>query len=208
MSSGKPEQVESHGASPGPPAPGHEPDVFEWAEKAGIENMIGKHKTAEWLAQQASVTFTVLEQGCIGVARCMDCVAPRDPERPYRRITAALSATRCGQCSLPNGIHCAAIRRHQGRRERNSAKRPRQCHLSQLEDDRPAIGKRCGGLFVCAHGPRARPTSSQRVAARHPPRGEPGPAGIVRRVSQNCGECRASLQGHFKCTMSPTAELH
>jgi hypothetical protein len=78
--------------------------VFEWAEKAGIENMIGKHKTAEWLAQQASVTFTVLA-GLYRSCPMHGLMAPRDPERPYRRITAALSATRCGQCSLPNGIH-------------------------------------------------------------------------------------------------------
>jgi len=91
MSSGKPEQVESHGASPGPPASGHEPDVFEWAEKAGIENMIGKHKTAEWLAQQASVTFTVLA----GLYRSCPMHGLRGAKRPRE----ALSANHCGPVS-------------------------------------------------------------------------------------------------------------
>jgi hypothetical protein len=38
----------------------HSSEVLAWVEEAAIENMAGKHKTAEWIAQQASLTLTVL----------------------------------------------------------------------------------------------------------------------------------------------------
>jgi len=190
MSSGKPEQVESHGALPGPPAPGHEPDGFEWAEKAGIENR---------QAQDGGMARAASQRHVHGASRVVselpDAWTAWRQETQRGPIGAGESLRPCQQLApasalYPTAYTGAAIRRHQGRRERNSAKRPRQCLLSQLEDDRPAIGKRRGGLFVCAHGPRARLTSSQRVAARHPHgvnQARPGSLEGSRKIAVNVG---------------------
>lgn len=39
---------------------------LDWIERAGVSNMQGKHATAQWLAQQAGVTLTVLLAGAGG----------------------------------------------------------------------------------------------------------------------------------------------